>query len=396
MEPVANATAVVEPLPAPAPAQICLLLPLSGPYAAYAQRILRGAQLAVSHIAGGGVSVSLMVIDTTGADWVRSLATLPSSIRIVGGPMRAEALGDVLTAPGAYRRAHLAFMSELPAAVTAGESGAAARAVTEGRDVWRFFTGPADNVAALLSGAEQVGARDLGVLYPDESFGVRRSILFRQMASAQGFRVAAVQRYTPDDPQAGARSAARLVQESGQDLGAVYIPDVWSQARQLIPNLLVLQRRRPLILGSALWAQTMDARRPDDALLFSGSIFPGAWWAGGDSQPAQALRQGMAASGGSPGFWEALGFDFVRLACRMGDLPENLAARDVTSALRRAARMDWAMAPMHWDAEGRAAQDLYLLTPTRTGAEPADMDVLQRLLAEPDSPGMPQAPAANQ
>ncbi|WP_171267771.1 ABC transporter substrate-binding protein [Oceanidesulfovibrio marinus] len=397
MAPVVNATAVAEPLPAPEPTQVCLLLPLSGPYAAYAQRILQGARLAVSHIAGAGVPVSLSTIDTTGEDWARSLATLPSAIRIVGGPMRPEALGEVLSAPGAFRRAHLAFMAELPAAVTTGQSGGAARAVAEGRDVWRFFTSAADNVDALLSGAEEVGARELGVLYPDESFGVRRSILFRQMASGRGLHVAAAQRYTPDDPQGAARSAMRLLQESGgQELGAVYIPDVWSQARQLIPNLLVLQRRRPLILGSALWAQTMDMRRPDDALLFSGSVFPGAWWSGSDSQPARALRQGMAASGARPGFWEALGFDFVRLACRMGDLPENSTPQDVTAALQNAARMDWAMAPLHWDAAGRAAQDLYLLTPTQTGAEPADMDALRQLLAVPDSPATPTTPARNQ
>jgi ABC-type branched-subunit amino acid transport system substrate-binding protein len=363
------------------PTHVGLLLPLNGPYAPFAERILLGARGARAHLAGAGVPVGLTVVDTSARGWLADYEAMPRNARIVGGMLRPETLGQAVASAGGSGRVHLAYLSELPDAVVTGDGSA--RQIVEGRDAWRFFTSPADNVRALLDGADRAGVRDLGVLYPDEPFGRRRAELFRRMASSRGLSVVATQAYDSDDPASWSRSTASLVADgrrAGTEIRGVYIPDVLPQARRLVPNLLVEQERRCLVLGSALWAQTMEVRHKNDALLLNHAVFPAAWWGESDAPMAVALRKTLAAmKRGSPGYWEALGFDFVRLASRMaatgGAVPE-----EVSKTLGRASRMAWAMAPMRWDAHGRARQDLHLLTPALYGPLRADLDSLRRSL----------------
>lgn len=381
-------------VPSPNPAHIGFLLPLHGPYTPFAQRILDGAHAARDHMAGGGIPISITVVDTSAEDWRASFEALPPEVRIVGGPLQSEVLAGTLASPGSRGRSLVAFMSELPEAVVP-DNGSAVRHIVEGQDAWRFFTSPEDNVRALLAAVTAGDVGNLAVLYPDEPFGRRRSALFKRMAIEMGFTVATGS-YAPDDPESWAQSTARLLEAGrrhGGAIEAVYIPDVWSQARMLIPNLLVQQKQRSLVLGSALWSQTMDVRNKDEALLFSMSVFPGAWWGENEALPAQVLRRAMSANaavaasvaidvygGREPGYWEALGFDFVRLASRVGSLQPDASHEEFTAALQRASAMDWAMAPIAWDESGRASQDLYLFTPALYGPLRTNLETLREMV----------------
>lgn len=85
--------------------------------------------------------------------------------------------------------------------------------------------------------------------------------------------------------------------------------------------------------------------------------------------------------GGKASFWEALGYDFVRFASRLGS-PENgeWASDVLNSRVASAQGMNWSMAQMEWDGAGLCRQHLYLYTPTQTSFAPVDPNRFRALL----------------
>ena len=49
----------------------------------------------------------------------------------------------------------------------------------------------------------------------------------------------------------------------------------------------------------------------------------------------------------------------------------------VNAAIQTAQRIDWSMAPITWDADGQARQDLFLMQPTDDGPEPVDPEAMR-------------------
>ena len=79
-------------------------------------------------------------------------------------------------------------------------------------------------------------------------------------------------------------------------------------------------------------------------------------------------------------FWTALGYDFVRFATRLGDLDAAPEATDMNRRLRSAEGMDWSLAPITWNADGKARQDFFLFTPGENGLAPTDATALAERL----------------
>ncbi len=381
----AQAPAVAPAAPAPAPSNTTalLLLPLTGPYGPFAVKIQDGAEIARKRLASEGVTMELLVVDTNSPEWRSGDIALPERAQLVGGPMRPEVLSAALATPAVARgRVFFSFMAELP------ESPG----LVEGRDAWRFFTSPRDPVATLLDAATQaLDLNDFAVMYPEEDFGRRRAELFLREASARSALVEASVSYPPEDPLAWDASVARLLttahnaphpESAAAGVQAVYIPDIWSQARMLVPHFHYQRQGDLVILGSSLWAQTMTLQSEDEARLFRLALFPGSWWKENPSPEAQALRQAFRTLGrGEVEFWNALGHDFVMLASRL-NLPPNASPAVVNARLREAQRMAWAMAPLRWNEAGKARQELFLLTPTLQGARQVELERFAAQLRE--------------
>ncbi len=370
-----------------------LVLPLSGPYGSIGSRILVGVRLAQDVLARQGHALQLDVIDSTDPAIAERLTALPANRVLVGGPLRAQVFATLRATASLRGRAVFAFMPDL-------DQGA-----VEGRDAWRLFASPQDQVrTVLLAAMADFGVDRFAALLPDEPYGERMGRFFEQEAAAHNATLVRQAIYPPARPLDWSSVAAGLLGKARGGLNAdpgfraVYLPDVWSQVEMLIPNFFLLKEDRMLLLGSSLWGQTFggEMRLPPRSRRLA--LFPGAWWSGNPSPAAQELLEGLGRQPSAPADaqWEALGFDFVRLAARLGQLPPDWTPKLVNQRLQAAQSMDWAMAPITWDASGLAAQKLFLFTPTPNGPAPADIpamrerfrltDQLRQRLAAPAAP----------
>lgn len=369
--------AVVEPRNAPTPQSVpvLLVLPLGNAYGAFAGKVVAGAQIAVARLGQAGVRVQLQIVDTASADWVSQVMRTPPST-IIGGPMLAQDLHPLLALQP--RRTIFALMPEFPPGV-----------LQEGRDAWRFFTSPRDHIETMLTLAkDQFGIKDVGVLYPDESFGQRRAQLFQEVAREMGMHMKASAAYDPAEPLHWNRQVASFLEQGyaahapgsrHPGMEAVFLPDVWSQAQMLVPHFAYYQEDHMLILGSALWDQTL-AMRPEEQQTFRLAMFPGAWWEGNAAPESRALVTSLGAA--KPEYWHALGYDFIRFAATMGPLPTQADPQWVNARLQSAQHMAWSMAPIRWNTRGMASQKLFIFTPTPSGSVPANLDTIRARFTE--------------
>ncbi|WP_250645442.1 hypothetical protein [Salidesulfovibrio onnuriiensis] len=359
---------------------LALALPVSGPYAKVGTRILRGAGVAQWKLSTMNVEVEIRVINTAASGWVERLNSLPSYFTVVGGPLRVDAFKDMLaTEHGRKILDERAFFTFLPGL---GE-------VEEGKDAWRFFTSREDEVRSLVNLAvNRLGIRDFAVFYPQEKFGRAMAKTFYNEAAPLGARIRGMESYPPSQLTDWNKHIAKLLKVPGNfsenkdvplpmpDFGAVFIPDGWSQAQNLLPNFFFYEGEQLVFLGPGLWSRALDRSKQVDEHYYHLAVCPGAWWAGSDG--ALALQDALTEEGlGRADFWVALGFDFVRFVGRMGVLPSNWSPSDINKRIRTAQEIDFSMAAMQWDSRGMARQDLFLFSPVRSGKTIADTGELK-------------------
>jgi hypothetical protein len=110
------------------------------------------------------------------------------------------------------------------------------------------------------------------------------------------------------------------------------------------------------------------------------AVCPGAWWDGSDG--GKALQAALTEEGlGQADFWVALGYDFLRFAGNLGTLPASFDSDMVNKRIHKAENMDFSMAPMTWDENGTASQDLYLFTPASNGKRIMDPEKFAERIA---------------
>lgn len=297
------------------------------------------------------------------------------AVRVVRSP---EQLGspDAIILPGSkntlgdrgitQKRAFFAFVPQLDE----GE---------EGRIAWRFFTSPEDQVTALLRfTGDDLGITSYAALYPDEAYGRRMAQLFADKVAQHGGSVQRSTSYPPSRPEewnavAASFVGARKVNDypvPSATFRAVFLPDGWKHMEALVPNLFYHGEDRQVLLGTALWEQGLAGQKKVDVHNFGLAVFPGAWNPTTPTSAGMALADALRQAGlEEPDAWVGLGYDFVRLASRLG-VQDGWTPASVNAALTRGQAMSWSIAPMHWSTDGRASQDLFLFTPTETGFEP--------------------------
>lgn len=351
---------------------LAMTLPLTGPYGAIGEQILNGAKGAQQLLKDGRTEVHIEVIDTNEPDYLEKIKNLPVTVALVGGPLRPDIFESIALDELNGRHAFFTFMQSLPGSVT------------EGRNAWRFFSSPTDQMRTLLEYASNnFGIRKMGILFPDEPFGRRVAQLFAEQAQKTGVSIVTTGNYPPDDPLRWSDSVADFLY-AGQDTGpdkfqAVFLPDAWSKAEMLIPYFFYHQKERMLIMGSTLWGQTLSNERHVDAHNFRSAIFPSPWW---DGSTTVAARQFDKFVPGEKSFWNALGFDFVRFVAALGNLPTEADGNYINQRIQNTTGFSWCMAPITWDYSGVAKQNMFLLTPTADGIRPAEVNKIRRRLAK--------------
>ena len=356
------------------PVGVALVLPLTGRFAPTAAKVLRGAGAAQASLAAQGRIVEFKAINSDSPDWREQLAALPRGFTIVGGPMQPEHLQLMQASGATATRAAFAFLQDLGP-------------VQEGAQAWRFFPSPRDQVRALVNlAADGLDIRSVAVLAPKNRYGQRMAEVFQAEAKAKGLRVAASEAYPPGDHPRWIHSVSRLLKIPDSfrhnknmplpmpDFGAVFVPEDWTQSELLVSNFHFFEGQHLVFLGTELWSMGLDSAKDIDDTYFQLSAFPGAWWP--ESPAATALQNLLAGQSQEPAdFWVALGFDFIQFAARLG-LPADWTPAEVNRRLSSLRGMEFSMAPLTWDAEGRARQDMYLFTPRKEGKTLVEPDVL--------------------
>lgn len=374
---VAGPGAVTAPAPVPTGSRSCsvaLALPQSGPFASISRQIADGASVAAQSLAAQGTSIDLKIIDCTKPDWQDQLAALPVQCVAVGGPLQADTY-DALRAHGLPGRALFAFLPQLP------------NPADEGNGVWRFFTSPQDQIDAVLDVAvNELGVHSFGALVPNDAFGKRMGDLFLQTATQRGLPVSTAS-YPPNDMKSWTRLTATFVKavtpekgkipRAGASFEAIFLPDGWKSMDMLISALHYNGAHRKIMMGSALWEQSLASAHKIQPSTFALTIFPGVWDARATTPAATALREGMASRGRQCGNWAVLGYDFVQLAAGLGlDSPQWTPA-GLNARLAAGPVADWAGAPIRWDGAGRASRRLLMFQPTASGMKRLDPQAFQ-------------------
>lgn len=116
---------------------------------------------------------------------------------------------------------------------------------------------------------------------------------------------------------------------------------------------------------------------------FSLAVCPGAYYAANPAIASRALRESLSQSGQEPDLWTALGYDFVHFAAALGAVDADPAA--LNARLASLSGLQFSLAPITWDSQGRASQQLFVFKPNKEGLQLVDpqamLDQLQRTRA---------------
>lgn len=342
---------------------VAVLLPLGGPFREIGGKVQKGIKAAQEKLAAEGTPLDVIVIDATLPGWVDNLRALPPEVTIVGGPMHPLTLKELTNTGLLHSRVFLAFMSTLGSA-------------REGIDAWRFFPSPADEIDALLRlSLTDYGINQYGLLRPSDRYGQSMGQAFTQAVTQQGGQVTATGVYSPQDATGWDATVLEMLKTGGgrPGFGAVFIPDDWSRADKVLANFFRNNVDDLLILGPQLWTESLFraalAKTPININNYRLAVCPGAWWPENQGRATQDLIAAMRAVGDTqPDLWEAIGYDFARLAARIGPLPQGAAPQEVSSRLVQAATgMEFSMAPLSYTPDGRAHVSMYLFRPSVAG-----------------------------
>lgn len=377
----------------PGTVAMALLLPQTGQLRALAAKVQAGANAAKDILAAQGVQVDIRIINTDDPNYVDQLTALPHEVTLVGGPMHSSYFKNLPASGELSRRVFLSFVPEVAEA-------------EEGKHIWRFFWSPQDEVNAVLGIPVEEGVKRFGVIYPEDRMGKRLADAFSTAAAARGAEVTAIHAYPPQDaPKWGdiVKSMVRATPTGTDgksftarpDFQAIFIPDELQRADHIIGQLQFYQADSLVILGPQLWSaafNTAGNRTNISPANYRYAFSPGSWWPQSPVRAVSDLRAQMAkAQQGEPDFWAALGFDFVRLAAGAGAMPPDSAPSDITRRLNDSSKkMEWALAPITWDASGHAKMSMFFLRPSVDGPALVDKDGFRERLEALKAKQQPQ------
>lgn len=363
---------------------VALLLPQTGALRGLAGKVQAGAKAAQAIAAAQGLQIDLRIINSDDPGFIDQLHALPPEFRLIGGPMHSSYFKGLPASGELSRRVFLTFMPELADA-------------EEGKHAWRFFWSAQDEVNTVLAMPLEAGVKRFAVLYPENPKGERLAKLFSGSVSGRGGEMAAMQAYpTQDQPKWGdiVKTLVRAVPKGTDgksftarpDFQALYLPDDLQNAEHMIGQLQFYDADSLIILGPAMWSEALAVatKRPTfSPARFRFAFCSGAWWPETPSKAAAQLKAALAKDKlGDPDFWSALGFDFVRLAAQLGDLPQDAAPSEISMRLAQASgAMEWSMAPITWDGAGQAKMNMFLFRPSVEGLAAVDKEGFAERLA---------------
>lgn len=339
---------------------IALALPASGPYVSFATKIRNGASVAARELQGQGINLTLRDINTEAPDWIRQLEALPASCAVVGGPLQNKTYAEARKAGLLEKKVFFSFAPTI-------QQG------DEGKRAWRFFPGQQDQIDALVRFVtDDLNIRTFGAFYPTDSYGQRMVALLDKTLREKNISLQKAS-YNPGAPATWSAAAKQLinpVKKPGSDMPlpqtmfeALFVPDSWKNMDMITTSLLYNGEDRLVLMGTTAWEQSLAGKQVPRAGRYALAVFPGAF---------QREKAPSAIATKDNDFWNALGYDFVNFAVNLGIL-SRLEAGEVNARAQKASSVIRALAPMSWDNNGLAHQQLYLFQIGSQGIRPMNV-----------------------
>lgn len=362
---------------------IALVLPLTGQYGNLSEKIVRGAEAARRGFEANGKKFSIHVIDSDQPNWLIELNRLPKNVKIVGGPLRVDEYSAVKSMSFSGGRHFFTFLPRMDDN-------------DEGRLAWRFFPSREDQVRVMIDYAQQLGVRDYAIFAPTPGeYAQSMFDLFYYQAVERDLYITR-SGYYPDKeyklwvksvadflgppPENGEPADSSKTQQPKINFQAMFLPDTWSNSARIISHVFYAADNKILFMGTNLWEPGLASQQKLATRNYRLAIFPGAWDQNTTTPSGQVVR-GTAALGGKydADFWFALGYDFA-LATASLNLPQDASAEDINAALGKLPELPWSGAPVRWNGQGLAAQDLFVLTPAESGFTKANTERIKERL----------------
>lgn len=352
---------------------IGVLLPLSGRYAAFGQRVKNGMELAMEAFRPH-IPVRLIFRDTAGDETIaaQQLAELAISDRVMGvvGPLVG------LAAQGAAARAG---QERIPLLTMSQREGLAASSLY----VFRNSLTAELQVRTLVDYAmEQRGLSTFGILFPQTRQGELFAETFRNEVWRRGGEVVATQSYQTDqtdfryqvrllqglDPNApdeeedpaDEESSELEAEEESPPFEALFVPDYSDRINLLAPQIAFYGLEDVQLLGTNGWN---DAELPRLARQFvEGAVFTDSFFLH-SSYPfvQQFVADFIDRFGEEPTILEAQGYDIAGILLTLLNDPAIVNREDLRRALAQLQNFPGVTGATRFDLIGEAEKILFLL-----------------------------------
>lgn len=275
--------------------KVGLILPLSGPgQATVAGTALRNAaELAVTEFQNPDIQI--IVEDDRGtADGARAAAQalLSQGAELILGPLFAASVQAASQVTRAAGKPMIAFSSDASAAA---------------RGVYLLSFLAENEVERIVDFATMQGRKSFLALVPETPYGRVAEAAFQQAVAAKGARLAGLERFSGNSPQAALQ---RLAQAAGQ-ADAIFLPEGGEQLVAISQALQAsgIDTRRIKPLGTGIW---------NDARVFRAPTLAGGWFSAPESAGFDAFAGRYRARFGSdPTRIATLSYDAVSLAAAL-------------------------------------------------------------------------------
>ena len=270
--------------------RIALLVPLSGPQAAWGQSIANATQMAL--LDTNAKTIRITTYDTGEGPAAAATRAMADGNKLILGPLA----GDDIPAVAAIARA-----SRVPLITYSSEADMAAR------DVFMMGTSSSNAIERVVDYAHSRGVTRFALLAPKGGYGTRASAAYAAAVKAAGGTLVSTQSY--DRSNSSIISAAtRLKTRGGYE--AVLIADSAKYAAMAAPQLKGSGATSPRILGTDLWS--------GELVLSKTPALRGAWFATmSDARFARFAASYKARFGAAPYRLATYGYDSVLLAVRI-------------------------------------------------------------------------------
>ena len=344
------------------------LLPLSGPYTSYGNKILKCIEMALDQFnSQNSRSLIKLIVKDTESD--------PEKAVLAVNELSEERVGAILGPVTTHEAAALEAQEKRIPIITLGQKENIA---TLGDYVFRNFITPEMQVQAIVSYAIQVlEINRFAILYPDDKYGTTFMGLFQDEVEAYGGEVIRAEPYHHDQtdfaepikklaetqtklPEQPEEETENSDSEPALDFEAVFIPDGPTTSGLLVPQLAFYDVVGVHLFGTNLWHS--DRLIEMAKQFIQGAIMVDGFFAGSNSQKVKDFVEMFEETfDEKPGFIEAVAYDTAMILFDLVSRNDIQSRSEIKNEIMNLQDFQGVTGTTSFDNTGNAHKKLYLL-----------------------------------